>query len=231
MTKPLLVLNRPIQVGFAILDLSKYLMYDFHYNRWLKKFPNSTLLFTDTDSLAYQVIGKDIYEGMSEMKSEFDFSEYPKDHYLYSEDNMKVVGKFKDECLGQLMLKFIGLRPKLYSYDYNKLAYYDVDENGKEKVTETPTSSTITKIILANKNTAKGVKGEVAKGLSFDDYEKCLRTLKHKEVNIKRIGSDCHRIYTYNSNKIGLSAFDTKRWICADGIHTLAFGHWRTYEI
>ena len=53
MVKPILVMNRPIQVGFAILDLSMYLMYDFHYNTWMKKFPNSTLLLTDTDSLVY----------------------------------------------------------------------------------------------------------------------------------------------------------------------------------
>ena len=52
MAKSDLVMNRPIQVGFAILDLSKYLMYDFHYNTWMKKFPNSTLLFTNTDLLA-----------------------------------------------------------------------------------------------------------------------------------------------------------------------------------
>ena len=52
MSKPVLTLNRPIQVGFAILDISKKHMYDFHYNIWMKKFPNSTLLFTDTDSLA-----------------------------------------------------------------------------------------------------------------------------------------------------------------------------------
>ena len=60
MTKPTLFLNRPIQVGFSVLDLSKYLMFDFHYNKWMKKFPNSTLLFTDTDSLAYEVVNHDI---------------------------------------------------------------------------------------------------------------------------------------------------------------------------
>ena len=230
MAKPLLVLDRPIQVGFAILDLSKYLMYDFHYNKWLKRFPNSTLLFTDTDSLAYEVVGQDIYTEMAEIKNEFDFSEYPKDHPLYSEENMKVVGKFKDECLGQLMLKFVGLRPKLYSYDYNKLVHYIIDENGNEKEVDKPGNNTITRTICVNKNTAKGVKASVAKGLSFDDYEHCLLTLRQKEVNIKRIGSDHHNIFTYNTNKIGLSAFDTKKWICSDGIHTFAFRHWRTME-
>ena len=78
MAKPVLVTNRPIKVGFAILDLSKYLRYDFHYNTWMKKFPNSTLLFTDTDSLAYEVVGHDLY---AEIKDEFDFSEYPKNHF------------------------------------------------------------------------------------------------------------------------------------------------------
>ena len=124
------------------------------------------------------------------------------------------------------MLKFIGLRPKLYSYDYNKLAYFMIDENGEEQEVDKPSNNTVTRIVSTNKNTAKGVKDVIARGLSFDDYEHCLRTLKQKEVNIKRVGSDHHRIYTYDTKKIGLSAFDTKRWICSDGIHTLAFGHW-----
>ena len=107
MAKPVLVMNRPIQVGFAILDLSKYLLYDFHYNTRMKKFPNSTLLFTDTGSLAYEVVGHDLYAGIGEIKDEFDFSEYPENHFLQSYNNMKVVGKFKDECKGQLMLRFL----------------------------------------------------------------------------------------------------------------------------
>ena len=78
-------------------------MYDFHYNTWM-----NTLLFTDTDSLAYEVVGHDLYAGMGEINDEFDFSEYPVNHFLKSYDNMKVVGKFKDECKGQLMLRFVG---------------------------------------------------------------------------------------------------------------------------
>ena len=94
-------------------------MYDFHYNTWMKKFHNSTLLFTDTeDSLAYGVVGHGLYAGMDEIKDEFNLSEYPKNHFLHS--YMKVVGKFKDECKGQLMLRFVGLHPKLYSFDYER---------------------------------------------------------------------------------------------------------------
>ena len=83
-------------------------MYDFHYNTWMKKFPNSRLLFNGTDSLVYEVVGHDLYAGMAEIKDEIDFSEYPKNHFLQSYDNTKVVGKLKDECKGQLVLRFVG---------------------------------------------------------------------------------------------------------------------------
>ena len=57
-----LTLNRPIYVGFAILDVLQTLMYDLHYNYIKRKYPDSTLLFTDTDSLTYQIQTVNIYE-------------------------------------------------------------------------------------------------------------------------------------------------------------------------
>ena len=136
---------------------------------------------------------------------------------------MKVVEKFKDECKGQLILRFVGLRPKLYSFDYEREAHFDC-KNGVEKEVDKPTDTSMTRIVLDNKVTAKGVKASVAKKLSFGDYEYSLSSLLPKRVDIRRIGSDLHKVFTYNTEKIGLSAFDTKRWICDDGISTYAFG-------
>ena len=60
--KSVLTLNKPIYVGFTDLKLSKELMYDFHY-RFIKKHFDAELLFTDTDSLTYELKSKDVYEG------------------------------------------------------------------------------------------------------------------------------------------------------------------------
>ena len=59
--KSVLVLNKPIYVGFTVLELSKWMMYDFHYN-FIKKNFNAELLFTDTDSLTYEIKSENVYE-------------------------------------------------------------------------------------------------------------------------------------------------------------------------
>ena len=97
LSRPDVKLCKPIQVGFAILDLSKRHMYDGYYNTWLQHFPKSQLLFTDTDSFCVAVEHPDVYGEMTTFKDWFDFSQYPKDHPLFDETNPKRVGKFKDE--------------------------------------------------------------------------------------------------------------------------------------
>ena len=90
-----LYLNRPIYVGFCILKLSKVLMYDFHYNYIKRKYGNSAkLLFTDTDSLCYDINTDDIYRNMRLDIDLFDTSEYSREHFLFSLRNKKVLGKY-----------------------------------------------------------------------------------------------------------------------------------------
>ena len=113
-TKTVLTLNKPIYVGFCILELSKLLMYHFHYDYVLKTFNGAKLLFTDTDSLVDEINGCNVYEQCFKEKDLFDFSGYPKDSVYYDISNKKVLGKMKDEFNGTKISEFIGLKSKMY---------------------------------------------------------------------------------------------------------------------
>ena len=99
-----LTLNKPIYVGFTVLEISKWEMYNFHYNFMIKKF-NTRLLFTDTDSLCYEIYGKNPHTKIYKYRGLFDLSKYPKSSKYYCIDNKKVVGKMKDEYGGKLIKK------------------------------------------------------------------------------------------------------------------------------
>ena len=192
--------NKPIYVGQAILDLSKTLMFGFHYNFIRKKYGSKAeLLFTDTDSLMYLIQTDDFYSDIKhDIRKKFDTSDYPENHPsgIKTGVNKKVIGKFKGEAAGKQITHFVGLRPKLYTFK--------VEEKGETRK-------------------AKGVKKNVIKkSLSFEDYKKCLSTEDElmKEMNI--IISQNHDIYSMTVNKVALSANDDKRLICENKINTLA---------
>ena len=90
--------NKPIYVGQAILDLSKTLMFDFHYNYIREKFGDKAeLLFTDTDSLMYLIQTDDFYQDINkDIKRKFDRSDYPEKHPsgIKTGINKKVIGKW-----------------------------------------------------------------------------------------------------------------------------------------
>ena len=100
-------------------------MYNFHYNFMIRKF-NTRLLFTDTDSLCYEC-DEDPREKMYKYKELFGLSNLPVSSKYYCSNNKKVVGKMKDEYGGKSILKFVGLKFKLYSI---------LDESSNEKSTK-----------------------------------------------------------------------------------------------
>ena len=89
-------------------------MYDFHYN-FLKKSFSAELLFTDTNSLTYEIKSKNVYKEFYKWKDLFDFSNYAKDSMFYDDTNKKVIGKMKDEYGGVNINQFIRLKSKMYS--------------------------------------------------------------------------------------------------------------------
>ena len=194
--KPILLLNKPIYIGFSVLELSKLLMYDWHYNYFAKKF-DCNLLFTDTDSLVYEIRDvDDIYEKIYRDKYLFDFSDYTKKSKSYGDSNKKVIGKMKDEMGGKVISEFIGLKSKMYSL---------IRADDKEKVR------------------AKVLNKKI--GLKYNEFQDVLFNKKIIRNNMKRIQSKKHRIGTYDICKISLSCFDDKRYILNDCIRSLAYGH------
>ncbi|KAK3105879.1 hypothetical protein FSP39_007710 [Pinctada imbricata] len=256
--KAKLVLNRPIYVGFSILDLSKVLMYDLHYNYIKQKYGNTAqLLFTDTDSLCYDIKTDDIFNEMAEDKHLFDFSGYKKDHPLYDTNNKKVIGKMKDELNGAFLKEIVGLRAKMYSILYErektdeemeeqkgmKKSQKEKENDGEEKkrtkedeeieeLNQSGKSQNEKEKVIEEKNRAKGVVKAVIKSkLQHDLHTRCLFKRESQMESMNLFRTEKHQIHTVKINKTTLSTFDDKRYILAGGIHTLAYGHWRTLTL
>ena len=193
----------------CILDLSKTLMYDFHCNYIMQKYGDKAkLLFTDTDSLMYEIQTEDFYKDISkDMKDRLDTSDYPPNHPsgIPSGFNKKVLGMFKDEVMGKVIDEFVGLRAKLYSFKMFE---------GKET------------------KKCQGIKKSVVKkSITHEDYKKCLFTgdVQLQEMNVIR--SYKHEVYTEVVNKIALSSRDDKRYIQEGQTDTLALGHYKIFSL
>ena len=207
-----LILNKPIYVGFTVLEISKLWMYSFHYRQMLQWFNDIDLCFTDTDSLLYLIRGQCPYTVMEEHKEWFDNSDYPFDHPLYDVANKKKLGLMKDELFSLCLEEFIGLRPKCYSLLFN----------GQVK------NNKVINYDQAEKQIAKGTKKMVKKRyIRHEHYRDVVTNLSQLYVKQNSIRSIQHDIGTFHQTRVALTAYDTKRWIEDDGIHTLAYGHYK----
>ena len=122
--KLVLTLNKTINVWFTVLELSKWLMYDFHFN-FIKKHFDTELLFTDTDSLTYEIKSEHVFEESFKYEQLLDFSNFSKGSNFYDNQNEMVVGKMKEEYKGKPIDKFVGLKSKMHSM----LSYDDKESN------------------------------------------------------------------------------------------------------
>ena len=153
MGKIKVVMNKPVYLSQAILDLSKIVMYEFHYGYMVPKYglEKLKLCYMDTDSLVYDIKTEDFYEDIAnDIEARFDTSGYSKTDFrpLPIGLNKKVIGLMKDELGSKIMTDFVALRPKLNSY--KKL---DGSEDKKCKVIK---------------------KCAVKKTLTSEDYKACL---------------------------------------------------------
>jgi len=203
------LLNKPMYVGFSVLDISKTCLYRFHYDVMPKLVGDNkfSLLYTDTDSLIYSIEADeadDIYRRIKANIEHFDTSDFPEHNpYGMPRVNKKVVGLMKDECSGEPMTEFVGLQSKMYS----------VRVNGEDKLKK-----------------CKGVKyGAVQRTIQFDDYKRCLDNNSVESRVQRTIVSRAQRVYTIEQCKLALSPFDDKRYLIPQSKKdTLPWGHYQS---
>ena len=206
--KQVVKLNKPIFAGFAILELSKLHMYNFHYEVLKPKYGDNVKLgYTDTDSFVIHVYTEDVYEDFKQINQHMDFSDYPKDHPNYDPTNKKKLGKFKDEMNGKIITEFIGLKPKMYSFTID--AKHDDPDTALEY------------------KKAKGVpKHKVKRALNFENYRKTLQDNANEKIQFNSIRSYQHQLFSITCNKQGLSNYDNKRYYFNNN-ESYPHGHYR----
>ena len=209
------VMNKPIFAGMTILDLSKLLMFNFHYEYVKKKWKNVSVLYTDTDSLVLEIESEDFFADIAaDVKEWFDTNDFSPEHPAVLNgmpivpENKKKIGLMKDECCGAVMTEFVALKPKLYSF------LTEEDEKIREK------------------QKAKGVKKcIIKKSLRHENFVKCLMTGQTQMRKQSFFRSREHHLFTENMTKLALNPRDDKRVVLENGIDTLALGHWRVEKL
>ena len=179
-------LDKPIYVGTTILDLSKLLMMRFHYDVIEKHFSGAyQLLYSDTDSMVYQIFTEDIYEWVKQNRQHFDLSDsIRKDRK--DNTNKKKLGMMKDEMNTLAIKSFIGVNPKCYSFTYSD----KIEKNVKK---------------------CKGVsKATLKNEIKHCNYLNTLITGQRMTKQITSIRSFNHQLYTIQQDKICLNAYYDK---------------------
>ena len=181
------LMDKPIYLGFSVLELSKLLMYETYYDKLQPYFgqENIQLHYMDTDSFVLSVNTKDIIKDLKNLEDIFDFSNLDKNIELFSNKNKKVIGKFKIETPKNIWIdEFVCLRSKMYAFKCG-------DDS---------------------KNKLKGISKSQSKIIKFKEYKKCLDGEEYqRECNNYIIRSINHEMVLQKVKKSTLSIFDDKR--------------------
>ena len=176
MGKREITMNKPVYLGQAILDLSKTLMYEFHYDYMRPKYDSKVnLCYMETDSFVYEIVTEDFYRDIAkDVEKRFNTSGYSKDENrsLPIRENKKKIGLMKDELDGKIMTEFVALRGDMY-------AYRKIDKEVEEK---------------RCKGTKKCV---VSEGLTFENYKTCLfdgKTVYREQMLFEKRSTRCTRL-------------------------------------
>ena len=90
------LIDKPMYLGFSVLELSKLLKYETYYDKFQPYFEEKNIQphYRDTDSFVLSVNTKDIIEGLKNLEDILDFSNLDENHELFNNENKKLIGFF-----------------------------------------------------------------------------------------------------------------------------------------
>ena len=180
-------MDKPIYLGFTVLELSKLHMYETYYDKLQPYFGQENIQchYFDTDAFVLSLNTKDIIKNLKNLEDIFDFSNLDKSHELFSNKNKKVIGKFKIETPKNIWIdEFVCLRSKMYAFKCGN--------DSKIKL--------------------KSVSKSQSKNIKIEEYKKCLDGEEYqRECNNYIIRSINHEMFLQKVKKSTLSIFDDKR--------------------
>lgn len=227
-------LNRPVIVGMTILDLSKWHMYDFRYNKLASEFPypESKVLYLDTDSLFLSLSslnGEPVLQKLANLHNRLGCLDISATHQQYPEHELfslyganpkigaKVPGNMKDENFGRPMLEAVFLCSKMYSMVV-----------AKPKPKKAALNGGIVKRTEHGKR--KGIPKSV-EGITHNNYLRVGRENTRETVTFQTIEHDrrTYSIYTEEKTKVALSSVDDKSFYYGFN-NSLRHGHYKIFE-
>ena len=199
MEKVKVTYNKPVFVGFTVLELSKTVIYNFYYDYIKAKYGAKAILcYMDTDGLVILVETPDFYSDIQENLDYFDTSNYPENNKFNITKNKSILGRMKDEFAGDPPVNFYGTGAKAYCVNL---------EHKCEKK-------------------AKGIKKNVINAsISAQDYRDVVENSETKFRKMNIFKSILHEMYTQLKNKVALCPKDDKRYVIPGSYRTLAWGH------
>ena len=205
-------LCKPIQIGAAILELSKCTMYNFYYNELVPVLKDKDLqmLYTDTDSLIISFRSKTMENDLSNLKM-MDYSNFHDKHPLYNDDKKAALFHMKIEMAGHEIIGFVALKAKCYALliKPNKTQLKYEQKNGiKHGFSLNSSDNPLGQVIKC-----KGVNKAAANSLNFLQYYTTLKTEETTLVSFDKLQSNNHIIHRVKQTKVALNSLDDKRYI------------------
>ena len=199
--KPKIWLNRPLQIGCAILDVSKLIMYKYYYDVLKPKFKDRLVpLYTDTDSFLLEVKSKNFGKDLRMLRKTLDTSNFPTDHPLFTSKNASRLGFFKSEVGLKRIHVFTSLRSKVYHF----VAGDGTSMTGESKL--------------------KGVSKSAVRRLGLSSYLNAILRKQRQTSSFRTIVSKKHSLSTVKIIKQSLFCYDDKVQILNCGIHIRKLG-------